>query len=257
MNKAGYGYLIEIFLGSDFPFLKIAFAKIPLILSGLNESHSPMKVRILIVDDHLVFAEGLKALLETQDNLEVVGLVCQAREVIPMLEQQPVDLLFTDLSMPDINGVELCEMVHKSHPEVRIMALTMHDDSILAKRVIRKGAMGYLLKNSGIKEIKAAIEALMEGRTYLHKNVEALFTNRPQPKNLRRLPSTVGRPHLTKREQEVLQLVCEGLTASQIAEKLFITSKSVDFHRSSLLSKFGVQNTALLVKLAVEYQFVS
>lgn len=212
-------------------------------------------IRIIIADDHRVFAEGLHALLDTQPHFEVVGMYASGLGVLEHLKNNPADVLFSDISMPEINGLELCESIKRKYPSLKVIALTMHDDPVLAKRMLRKGADGFLLKNTSKQELLEAIEQVLKGQTYVSEPIGQWLHEEP-PKPPKKLSTVVTTPHLTKREKEVLRLVADGKTAVQIAEQLYVTPKAVEFHKSSLLAKFGVQNTAHLIRLAVEFQFI-
>ena len=214
-------------------------------------------IRVLIADDHNVFVEGIESLLSGSPDIEVTQRCYTAPSVEDALRQQAVDVVLLDLSFPHVdNGLALCETITQTHPRTKVIALTMHDDASLIRRVIRKGAKGYLLKNTTKAELLQAIRAVRAGEQYVNQSIlQLLIQEDAQPAKAGL--SRSKRPSLTPREQEVLALIAEGLTTQQMANRLFVSSKAVEFHRSNLLTKFEVSNTALLIKTAMEMQCIA
>jgi two-component system, NarL family, response regulator NreC len=212
-------------------------------------------IRVLIADDHNVFVEGIDSLLHDAPAMLVVGRCYDVPTVKLSLLQQPVDVVLLDISFPHIeDGLALCEHITQQHPLVRVVALTMHDDASLVKRMVKKGAKGYLLKNTTKAELLTAIEAVHAGKRHFNEAImQVMLTDVPRAK---RSGNTSVRPSLTPREAEVLYLISEGMTNQQIADKLFVSIKAIEFHRSSLLLKFGVPNTALLIKTAMAMAYI-
>ena len=201
-------------------------------------------IRIFIVDDHPVVVAGLTALLGQLADIRVAGWASNAFQTLPLLKENPVDLVLLDINLPDVNGIELCRRIKKEFPEMKVLALSTFSDRSYISRMIDSGASGYLIKSASREEISTAVHTAMAGRLYLSLEMERVLQ-----------PSAVAEagtvPRLTRREQEVLRLIAEGLTNHQIAEKLFISPLTVDSHRKNLLTKLGVKNTASLVRLAV------
>jgi DNA-binding NarL/FixJ family response regulator len=201
-------------------------------------------IRVFIVDDHPVVVAGLTALLRQLGGIRVAGSAANAFQTIPFLKENPVDLVLLDINLPDVNGIELCRRIKKEFPGMKVLALSTFSDRSYISRMIDSGASGYLIKSASREEISTALHTAMAGRLYLSLEMERVL----QPA----APAEAGTvPRLTRREQEVLELIAGGLTNHQIAEKLFISPLTVDSHRKNLLTKLGVKNTAALVRLAV------
>lgn len=205
-----------------------------------------MAIKIFIVDDHYMIIEGIRSLLQHEAGLEWIGHAMNAASCLAFLERQQPDVLFMDVSLPDQSGMDLCDSVKKAYPKVRILGLSSFNQYSFIQKMLHNGASGYVLKNAAKEELLEAINAVMAGKTYISKEVEANITT-----NKNRIT-----PLITRREKEVLLLIAEGLTNGEIAAKLFVSSTTVDTHRKNLLAKFEVKNTAALVRLATQYQFI-
>ncbi|CAN5596171.1 nitrate respiration regulation response regulator NreC [soil metagenome] len=213
-------------------------------------------IRVLIADDHNVFVEGIESLISGSLDIKVMERCYTVSLVIERLSQTAIDVVLLDISFPHIeDGLGLCDYITRTYPATRVVALTMHDDASLIKRVVKKGAKGYLLKNTTKTELLQAIQAVHHEKQYFNESITQILLN-DSPKSRR---STVGigiKPNLSPRELEVLTHIAQGLTTQQMANQLFVSVKTIEFHRSSLLMKFGVSNTALLIKTAIEMQFI-
>ncbi len=209
-------------------------------------------IRVLIADDHNVFVEGIESLISGSANIQVTERCYTSASVLERLETTAVDVVLLDISFPQIeDGLSLCEAITRQYPACQVIALTMHDDASLIKRVVKKGARGYLLKNTTKLELLEAIERVYQGKQYFNDTItQILLTNGKTRK------AGSARLNLTPRESEVLALISQGLTTQQMATQLFVSVKAVEFHRSSLLLKFEVPNTALLIKTAMEMQYI-
>lgn len=210
-------------------------------------------IRVLIADDHNVFVEGIASLLSGAAHIQVADRCYSSETVLQSLAQQPIDVVLLDISFPHIeDGLGLCETISRQYPASKIIALTMHDDASLIKRVVKKGAQGYLLKNTTKLELLEAIGKVHEGKHYFNEVITQILLNRsPKAKK-----ATGSKLNLTPRESEVLSLIAQGLTTQQMANQLFVSIKAIEFHRSSLLLKFDVPNTAVLIKTAMEMQYI-
>ncbi|MGN6602327.1 MAG: response regulator [Ginsengibacter sp.] len=205
--------------------------------------------RVFIIDDHPMVVEGLQSLLNRLENIEVSGSVSNAFDAIPFIEKNIPDVILLDINLPEISGIELCKKIHQQFPSIKILGISTFSERSYISRMIENGASGYLIKSASAEEIAEAIQTVMHGKMYLSVAMEHMM------KPLSVLPSD-DLPALTKREKEVLQLISEGLTNNQIAEKLFISPLTVDSHRKNLLTKLSVNNTASLIKLAVKHGLV-
>ncbi len=211
------------------------------------------KLNILIVDDHKLFREGLKILLQ---NLEEIGEVWEASDgevFLNMLRNHNPDLVLMDIEMPKVNGIEATTRALEQYPEMKIMALSMYGDEEYFQKMIDAGVCGFLLKNSDFSEVKKAILTASQGSNYFTEEILYRLVNRfktKQPQNAEPLVT------LSDRELEVLKLICKGLSNQEIADSLFISKRTVDHHRASLLTKTDTRNTASLVIYAIKNKMV-
>jgi DNA-binding NarL/FixJ family response regulator len=206
----------------------------------------PTNLNILIVDDHPLVLEGLKSVLSNNQNFENVGTASNAIEAIDYLKKNVVQIAFLDINLPEISGIDLCKKITVEFPSVKCIALTTFAERSYISRMIQNGAMGYLLKSSSKEEIFEAIEKVSNGEYFMNVNLSETEKKDSEKKA----------PYLTIRELEVLKLISEGMTNPQIAEKLFVSTLTVNSHRKSLLLKFDVPNTALLIKNASGFGLV-
>lgn len=204
-----------------------------------------MKKRILIVDDHPLVIEGIKTLLLQNKSVTVAGSAVNALEALKILKETTVDIIFLDVNLPDINGIELCKIIKTDYPAIHCLALSTFNDRSYVSKMIENGASGYLLKNSTREELFEAIDKIDDGGIYL--NLEL------QPKTYSRFDA---KPILTRREKEVLFEIAEGLTNQQIAEKLCISITTVSTHRQNLMLKLEANNTAVLIKTAAKHNLI-
>lgn len=210
-----------------------------------------MTIRILLVDDHAIIRDGLKALLQSSPDIQVVGAVGNGREAIHRVAEFAPDIVIMDVSMPDLNGIEAARLMRDKHPAVRVVMLSMHSDAEHVYRALEAGAAGYLLKESAGEEVISAVRAAQLGRTYLSRSLEALERRSAPRADRSPLDS------LSTRERQVLQLVVEGRSSAAIAAMLHLSPKSVDTYRSRLMKKLGVSDVTGLVKFAIQHGLTS
>ena len=205
---------------------------------------------MMIADDHKIFRDGIKSILEKEKDMEVVEEASEGSEVIEKVSRAAIDVIVLDIDMGDPNGIEIAEIIGKEYPEVNILILSMmglHDFIIQA---LEKGAIGFILKNAGKDELLTAIRTVAKGDSYFSKEVSAiLIEHLNKPRATRKRIADIP---LSARELEVLKLIVQEDSNPQIAEKLFISIRTVDTHRRNLLEKLGVKNTAGLVKYAMQ-----
>ena len=206
------------------------------------------KINILIVDDHPMVLEGMKALLANIGYVEVVGTACNAFEAMDNLKTRSVQVAIIDINLPEVSGIELTSRIKKEFPAVQVLAMSTFKERSYISQMIQNGASGYLVKSASKEEIEAAILSANEGRLYLSMDINSLDVNADVNPDV---------PVVSRREKEVLQLIVDGLTNPQIAEKLFISLHTVDSHRKNLLAKFSVNNTASLIRIAIKYNLVN
>ena len=201
------------------------------------------RVRVMIVDDHPMVAEGIEALLESYDDLQVVGTLGNGAEAVAEVERLSPDVVLLDLNMPKVGGLAATEMILERRPGTRILILSMHDSPEYISTALRHGAMGYVLKDVPTEEIKVAIDTVMGGRRYLCTGAEASLT-----------PATAdGREPLTSREQTILLLLAEGRANKEVALALDISVRTVETHRKNIKRKLGISTTAGLTRYALEH----
>lgn len=212
-------------------------------------------IRVAVVDDHELFVDGIEALLHNDPQIDFVGKCSTGKSITGLLEQNPVSVLLLDISLPDTSGIDLCAEIREKFPSVKILALSMHNDQSLIAGMISAGAAGYVLKNAGKDELLTAIKTVSIGQKYYSNAVtEALLKQSvSQPPDQ---PSPTP-PRLSRRELEVLHLITQGLTNKEIANKLFISQKTVETHRMNLMYKLNVHNAASLSAEALRLNLLS
>jgi len=213
-------------------------------------------MRILIADDHKMIRDGIRLLADTSGRFNVVGEARNGAEAVLLAAQLAPDVVLMDIDMPELNGIEATKQIVAANPAQKVVALTMFDDSdeYLAK-MIEAGARGYILKRAGLDELIKALDAVEQGEFFLSKAMLPHMINSiSRQSSAAKQPKTTERSaaNLTKREVEVVKLIADGLTNSEIAEKLFVSTRTVENHRSNLLQKTGAKNTAALVMYAIQ-----
>jgi DNA-binding NarL/FixJ family response regulator len=209
------------------------------------------KIRVLIADDHQIVRDGLRSLLEKEPDIEVIAAVEDGRTTVRLVEELQPDAVIMDISMPGLNGIEATRKITHDFPNIKIIALSMHDDGRFVTNMLKAGASGYLLKDCAFKELTKAIHVVVRtGKSYLSPDitdvvVSSYVTGTPGSEPLLYTA-------LTPREREVLQLVVEGKTSSQIAAILYVSVKTVETHRTQLMRKLKINNLADLVKYAIK-----
>jgi DNA-binding NarL/FixJ family response regulator len=200
-----------------------------------------MKTSIFIVDDHYLVIEGIRSLLQHEKNLEWMGHAMNAASCLDYLKRYQPNVILMDVNLPDKSGTELCKEVKKLYPSLLIVGLSTFNQQAVVRNMMDNGASGYVLKNATKEELLEAIDMIINGETYFSQEVVHSL-NEPQPRQ----------PVITRREKEVLQLIAEGLTNTEIADKLFISVPTVNTHRKSIIEKFEVKNTASLIGKAIK-----
>lgn len=212
-------------------------------------------VRVVLADDHALVRAGFRSLLESMDGVEVVAEADDGRAALKALEEHEPGLLVVDLSMPDMNGLEVIHRARKRHPEVPVLVLSMHREPEYVTRALRKGARGYLVKGALEKELEVAVRAVVRGDTYLSPAIAGAAVEGAKS-DVAAAPRDPFRT-LTNRQREVLQLIAEGHSTSEIAQKLFISVKTVESHRAALMKRLGIHDVPGLVRYAIRKGLVS
>lgn len=203
------------------------------------------KLLTAIVDDHPIVIAGLKQLLENEENIQVVGGFGLGESILSYIKLNKVDLILLDITLPDVSGMDLCQMIKNESLSTIILIVSNHTERSIIMQAIQNGASGYLLKNSSIEELRACIAEAIKGNICFSKEVVEIIS-RPSKNQLQE------RPRLTRREKEILALIAEGKTSQNIASELFLSPLTVDTHRKNLIQKFEVKNMAELVMAATQ-----
>ncbi len=206
------------------------------------------KIRVFITDDHYMVIEGIRSLLQHDEEIELIGHASNAASCLAFLWQDQPDVILMDISMPDKNGIELCKEVKEKYPYIQILGLSTFDQKAFVQKMMENGASGYVLKNATKQELSKAIQMVHKGQKYL--SIGASDALKSAQKDQAALP------FITRREKDVLQLVVEGFTNTEIAEKLFVSPATIDTHRKSLLAKFNMKNTASLVRFVTQHNLI-
>jgi DNA-binding NarL/FixJ family response regulator len=210
------------------------------------------KIRIIITDDHQLFRNGLKILLNAFPEFEVTGEASNGEEFLRILKNTEADIALMDINMPEMDGIEATRKGLKICPEINIIALSMYGDEEYYYKMVDAGAKGFLLKDSGISEVKEAILTVRKGGNYFSQ--ELLYHVIQKIKHREHESKTAN---LSKRETEILFKICEGLSNQEIADTLFISKRTVDKHRANLLGKTNSKNTASLILFAIRNKLIA
>lgn len=205
-----------------------------------------MATKVFIVDDHYMVIEGIRSLLQNEKGIEWVGHASNAASCLAFLQKQQPDVILMDINLPDKNGIDLCKEVIEQYPSVFIVGLSTFNQQSFIQKMMDNGASGYVLKNATQEELMEAVQTVMKGKTYLSEEASQVL----------RKNADADIPVLTRREKEVLELIADGLTNNEIAQKLFISVATVDTHRKNLLAKFEAKNIASLIKAAMQMQML-
>jgi two-component system NarL family response regulator len=202
----------------------------------------PAKTRVVVVDDHPMVAEGIEAILDSYEDIEVTATLSDGQQMIDRLSELDPDVILMDLNMPGLGGLSATEMILERAPKTRILVLSMHDTPEYVQTALSHGARGYVLKDVPTEEIKRAIDAVMRGERYLCTGAEGALA-----------PSQETREHLTNREQTVLLQLAQGKSNKEVAQALEISVRTVETHRKNLKRKLGISSTAGLTRYALEH----
>jgi two-component system response regulator NreC len=208
-----------------------------------------MSIRILLADDHKITRQGLRSLIDENDDMEVIAEAENGRDAVELAGQLKPDVVIMDVSMPDLNGVEATRQIIQDNPQMRIIALSMHSDTLFVSEMLKSGASGYLLKDCAFEELEQAIRTVTESKAYLSPSISGIIVEDYLHRLSKAEQSTAE--VLTDREREVLQLIAEGQSTKQIALKLHISAKTVETHRRQIMNKLDMHTVAELTKYAI------
>lgn len=206
------------------------------------------KIRIMVVDDHALFRQGICALLANSEHVEIVGEAINGRDALEKVRQIFPDVVLMDIGMPDMNGLEATRRLTREMRNVKVLALTQYEDSEYILSMLKTGAKGYIAKTANAAELETAIQTVYRGESYLYPSAVTALVR----EYLERIGNEKDEyEHLTDREKDILQLVAEGQTNREIAEKFFISVKTVLRHRANVMEKLGFRNRTELIKYAI------
>jgi len=215
-------------------------------------------IKILLVEDHNIVRNGLRSLLESQSGIQVVDEASNGKEALQkVMDGQTPDIVLTDINMPELDGIGLLEKLHEFYPDIRVIILSMLEHEKYVLKAMNSGAAGYLLKSSSHLELIFAIQHVMAGNYYICSEIslKILSIIPLYPQNTEEDTRAAG--SLSKREREILTLIAEGYTNSEIAEMLFTSRRTVEGHRQNLIEKTRARNTAALIRFAVKNGIIS
>jgi DNA-binding NarL/FixJ family response regulator len=210
-------------------------------------------IKILIADDHTMFVDGIESILQAEEDIKVVGRCYEGHQVTDFVSKNIVDIILLDVNLPDMSGIEVCKQIVEKFPNIKVLAISMFNEESYVSEILNNGAKGYILKNTGREELLKAIKVVNGGSTYFSKEVtETIMKGLMNRRKASNSKLTNEIPKISRREKEVLKLIAEEFTTQEIADKLFISLKTVESHRSNLLAKLNARNSAGLVRISIE-----
>jgi DNA-binding NarL/FixJ family response regulator len=210
------------------------------------------KRNVIIVDDHTLFRNGLRILLNTLEDYQVIGEASNGKQFLELLEKGIPDLVLLDINMPVMDGIEAATIAQKQYPELKIITLSMYGEEDYYYKMVNAGVKGFVLKNSDIKEVKTALDVVYDGGSFFSSELLQNLVNSLKSTS----KSKESHAELSEREMEILILICQGLSNQEIGDKLFISKRTVDKHRANILEKSESKNTAQLVVYAIKNKLV-
>lgn len=211
-----------------------------------------LKRKIIIVDDHTLFRNGLRILLNNLENYHVIAEAANGKQFLDLLEKEVPDIVLMDINMPVMDGIEASSIAHEKYPGMKIITLSMYGEEDYYYKMVNAGVKGFVLKNSDIKEVKTALDVVFDGGSFFSSELLQTLVN-----SLKYSPkSNEFHAELSEREMEILILICQGMSNQEIADKLFISKRTVDKHRANILEKSESKNTAQLVVYAIKNRLV-
>ena len=204
---------------------------------------SPEEITIVLVDDHKILRDGLKNIIQKKANFKIIGEASDGREAVKLCRKLNPNVVITDISMQDLNGVEATSQILKENPEIKVIGLSMHSNKKFIQSLFKAGGFGYLLKDGDSEELITAITVVMQNRKYLSKSINQKY--------LSSIDDDIDTAKLSSREIEVLQLIAEGNSSKEMGEKLFLSSKTVDVHKNNIMKKLNLFTIPELTKYAI------
>ena len=204
---------------------------------------SPEEITIVLVDDHKILRDGLKNIIQKKANFKIIGEASDGREAVKLCRKLNPNVVITDISMQDLNGIEATSQILKENPEIKVIGLSMHSNKKFIQSLFKAGGFGYLLKDGDSEELITAITVVMQNRKYLSKSINQKY--------LSSIDDDIDTVKLSSRETEVLQLIAEGNSSKEMGEKLFLSSKTVDVHKNNIMKKLNLFTIPELTKYAI------
>jgi len=214
------------------------------------------KIRVLIADDHVIVREGLRTLLEAQPDIEVVGEATSGEEAVSKAKAIKPDIVLMDISMPGMNGLEATRQIREHSPEVKILALTMHEGDEYFFKILEAGASGYFIKGGSSSELISALQAVWQGHVFLYPTMATKLVS-DYMQRVRSGQAKESYDGLTNREREILKLIAEGYSNQEIAKRLVLSPSTVQTHRANIMSKLQLHSRTELVKYAIQHGFIT
>ena len=206
-------------------------------------------ISVILVDDHVIIRDGLRGLLESESDIEVVGEADNGRQAVKIALEKKPDIVIMDVAMPEMNGIEATRQIKEENPKIEVITLSMHSERQIVVGSFRAGASGYLLKDSTSNELVEAIRTVYRGRKYMSQKISDIVLQ--EISDVKKDSEGISIDRLTNRESEILQLIAEGNSIKRIAEVLFISPKTVESHRANIMEKLDIHNLPELTKYAI------
>jgi DNA-binding NarL/FixJ family response regulator len=214
-------------------------------------------INVLVIDDHQLIIDGLKSILQDEEAVTFAGGANNMQEAFGFLSSNQVDVVLCDISMPDHSGIEVAKKIRELYPDIKVLALTMHEDIRMISGMIEAGASGYLLKRTNMNEVLEAIQMVASGRKYLGREVQAIMMDDLVHREPEQGITGDSSARLTNREKEILNLVAREFNNEEIAEKLFISERTVETHRRNIFTKTNTKSIVGLIKYAIRKGLIS
>lgn len=213
------------------------------------------KIRIILVDDHSLVRDGIKSILQTEEQIEIVGEASNFDQLRVFLQNKKCDIVVLDISLPDISGIKICSILKETHPEINVLILSMYINEEFIFNALQAGAKGYLPKNTNKRELLNAVKAINNGEEYFSNEISEIILKSYVSKVQNKKKANTSE-ELSKREKEVLILFAEGLSNTEISDKLYISVRTVESHKNHIMQKLQLKNTVDLIKYAIKNKYV-
>jgi DNA-binding NarL/FixJ family response regulator len=212
--------------------------------------------KIMIADDHFLIRAGVKQMITQLENVALVAEAVSGKQALDLFDEHKPDVLLLDISLPDMTGIEITQRIMAEHPGAKIIILSMHNDGEYISKCIELGVKGYVIKNESGDELQYAVKSVLAGKEYFSREVQDVIFRKYTSAVIKKATKEVDKVTLTNRERDILQLLAEGLTSNQIADRLFISTRTVETHRANLMKKLDAKNSIELLKKVTEQKLM-